>query len=37
LYKVIGNVSRVLGSVVQARGVAKAKMLGVVEVGDRAW
>jgi len=34
LYEVIGNVSRVLGPVVQARGVAKAQMLEVVEVGE---
>ena len=34
MYEVIGKVSRVLGPVVQAKGVAKAQMLEVVEVGE---
>jgi len=34
LYEVIGHISRVIGPVVQARGVTKAQMLELVEVGE---
>jgi V/A-type H+/Na+-transporting ATPase subunit A len=34
LYEVIGKVSRVLGPVVQAKGVTRAQMLELVEVGE---
>jgi V/A-type H+-transporting ATPase subunit A len=34
LYEVIGKVSRVLGPVVQAKGVIRAQMLELVEVGE---
>jgi V/A-type H+-transporting ATPase subunit A len=34
LYEVIGKISRVLGPVVHAKGVTRAQMLELVEVGD---
>jgi V/A-type H+-transporting ATPase subunit A len=35
LYEVIGKISRVLGPVVHAKGVVKAQMLELVEVGEQ--
>ena len=34
MYEVIGSVSRVLGPVVHAKGVTRAQMLELVEVGE---